>query len=87
MRVLIFWRDNTDYARAVIEWNREFKHRTSKEPESIDPDTREGWDLVRKYDIVRYPTLIALADDGRELQRWDGESLPLINDVSYYLQG
>jgi methyl coenzyme M reductase alpha subunit len=50
----------------------------------MDPDTREGSNFARIYDIVQYPTIIATADDGKEQHRWAGTPLPLINDVSYY---
>ncbi len=85
MRVVIIWRDDTDYARTIIDWLRDFEHRTGKVPESLSPDEPEGESLCRAYDIVEYPTIVALDNDGSLLQMWRGPEMPRIGDVSYYL--
>jgi len=87
MRVVIVWKDYTDYSREVIDWTREFKRRTGKELENLDPDMKDGESFARAYDIVQYPTIIAVSDDGREQKRWAGTPLPLINEVSFYTLG
>lgn len=85
MRVVIIWRDNTDYARLVIDWMREFERRTGTQIESLSPDEPAGESLCRAYDIVEYPTMIALDNDGSVLNTWRGTEFPRISDVSYYL--
>ena len=85
MRVVVVWRDNTDYARSVIDWLHDCERRVSAAPESLSPDEPEGESLCRAYDIVEYPTILAMNDDGRLLQMWRGKDLPRIDDVSYYL--
>ena len=85
MRVVVIWRDNTDYARSVIDWLHDCERRVSAAPESLSPDEPEGESLCRAYDIVEYPTILAMNDDGRLLQMWRGKDLPRIDDVSYYL--
>lgn len=87
MRVVCIWRRESDYGRMVEEWIREFERRTGREMESLDPDTHEGESLCRAYDVVEYPTILALGDDGRVLGAWRGEDLPMFNEVSYWLQG
>lgn len=84
MRVVCVWRDNTDYAREVNEWLREFERRDIGEIESLDPDTIEGEIFCSAHDVVEYPTIIAVDDQGRELQTWRGTPMPLIDEVSYY---
>lgn len=86
MRVVIVWKDYTDYSREVIEWMREFKRRTGVDLETLDPDTREGESFARTYDIVQYPTIIAIAEpNGVEQKRWAGTPLPLIDEVNFYV--
>ena len=80
----MIWREESDYARSVIEWLREFEHRTGRTIESFEPDSPEGESICRIYDIVEYPTIIALNDEGKMLQEWRGVMLPKIDDVSYY---
>jgi hypothetical protein len=85
MRVVAIWRDNTDYARSVIEFLRDIEHRIGKAPESYSPDSPEGESLARSYDIVEYPSILAINDDGQLVQLWRGTMLPKIDDVSFYL--
>ena len=88
MRIVVVWRDNTDYAREVIDFLREFKRRTGKDIESLDPDSREGENFARTYDIMQYPTIIAVSNNmGMEQKRWSGKPLPLIDEVNFYAMG
>ena len=86
MRVLVIYKYHSDHARDVLDYLRDFKRQTSYELEEIDPDTRDGSSLCRLYDIVEYPSIIAV-DDNNVLQNlWRGLPLPTINEVSYYVQ-
>lgn len=84
MKVVVVYRYESDHAREVLDFLRDFSQRTSKEIEEIDPDSREGVGFCQTYDIVEYPTLIALSDDGQMQHVWRGRPLPQINEVSYY---
>ena len=84
MRVVIVYKDNSEYTRSVYDFLRDYEARTGKQLETINPDTREGSDFCRLYDIVEYPTILAIADDGRLLQIWRGRPLPLFDEVAYY---
>lgn len=84
MRVVCVWREGYDYSRTVEEWLREFEHRNNVEVESIDPETREGESFCRAYDVVEYPTILALGDDGAVLAMWRGEMLPTFDEVAYW---
>lgn len=78
------YKDESDHARAVIDYIRDFKRQTGKDFETVDPDTKEGADLCRVYDIVEYPTIVALDDSGVLQNTWRGQPLPTISEVSYY---
>lgn len=84
MSVMIFARERTDYARSVAEFLHDFEKRTSETLETVDPDSRRGADLCRLYDVVEYPTIVAVADDGQLRNMWRGLPLPTIDEVSYY---
>jgi len=86
MRVVVVYRDQSDHAREVITWLHDFKAQTGREIETLEPDTREGISFCGLYDIVEYPTVIAVAHDGQQQQLWRGRPLPLISDVVYYLK-
>ena len=84
MRVIVVYKDKSDHAREVIEWMHFFKTQTGHELETLDPETRDGADFCRLYDIVEYPTVIAVADNGQLHQLWRGRPMPMISEVSYY---
>lgn len=86
MKVVVVYRPDSEHARIVTEWLRDFQRRTGKTLEEINPDTREGAALCRSYDIVEYPTLIALDDNSSMQNMWRGSILPTISEVSYYTQ-
>lgn len=82
MRVICIYRDNQDYTRSVDEWLENFHRQTGKVIETMDPDKDSNF--CQTYDIVEYPTIIALDNQGSVAASWPGRTLPLINDVSYY---
>lgn len=70
----------------MVEFMREFERRTGRQLESLDPDSREGSGFITTYDIVEYPTVVALDDQGQMQQLWRGLPLPTISEVSYYVR-
>jgi len=86
MRVVVVFKEQTDYARTVLDFLRDFEHQTGHNLETIDPDTEEGTNFCNTYDIVGYPTIIAISDDGQMQNSWTDLPLPTISEVSYYVQ-
>lgn len=84
MIVKVIYRYESDHAREVLDYLRDFSRQTGRTIEEVDPDTPDGAHTCRTYDIVEYPTMIALSDDGVLLQLWRGRPLPTIDEVSYY---
>lgn len=83
MRVVVVSKDNTDYARGVTTFVDDFSRQTGHALDVIDPESNEGEMFAETYDIVAYPTVIVLSDDGRVQNIWSGR-LPTISEVSYY---
>ncbi len=86
MRVVVISKDETDYAREVSDYLADFKRFTGHDLEVIDPESREGIGFCQTYDILQYPTIIALSDQGQMQNIWVGRPLPTISEVSYYVQ-
>ncbi len=84
MRVVVITKENTDYARVVDTFIADFARQTGRELEVLDPDSSEGNSFCRTYDIVEYPSIIALGNDGQMQNLWAGAMLPTISEVSYY---
>lgn len=85
MKTVVVYKDNSEHARAVIDFLRDFEKQTGRTLETIDPDTPRGSAFCEAHDIMEYPTLIATDDAGHHLQTWPGLPLPRINEVSYYV--
>ena len=86
MRVFCLYRPNSETERSVIELNTEIKRRINMELELISMDTVEGDHLAQVYQVMQYPAVVVV-DNGGVLQKsWAEGSLPLINELSYYLQ-
>ena len=85
MRVVVVYKQATDYARRVDEFLEDFKRQTGRELETLDPDTREGSGFAQTYDVVEKPTIIAISDDGQIQNQWKGLPLPTLSEVSYYV--
>lgn len=85
MRTVVVYKEETDYAREVIDYLRDFKRQTGHDIEEINPDTSDGMDFCRVYDIVEYPSMVAISDDGILQNMWRGLPLPTISEVSYYV--
>lgn len=84
MRLAIVYKDESDHAREVASFLRDFVRQTGHVVDEINPDTRDGDAFCRIYDIVEYPTMVALSDDGQMLHLWRGRPLPTLNEVSFY---
>ena len=83
MRTVCIFRQNQDYSRSVNEWIENFHRQTGHEIEVMDPD--ENVNFCETYDIVEYPTILALGNNGEVRALWRGQNLPLINEVLYYM--
>lgn len=84
MKVVVVWKRETEYGREMEDWIRGFDSVFGREVESINPETREGDEFAKMYDIVEYPSILALDDSGKLLEMWRGLPLPTLNEVSYY---
>lgn len=82
MRVICIYRDNEDYSRSVEEFLENFYRQTGREIETMNPD--ENTNFCESYDVVEYPTILALGERGEVRASWRGRDLPLINEVLYY---
>lgn len=86
MKVLIFYRPNSEHARKVEEFMHDFGRLYPDAPiTTLDVDSVNGIQQAEIYDVVQYPTLLALSNDGTTLQRWDSGLMPLMNELAYYI--
>ena len=86
MNVQILYHPNSEFSRAVEEYARDFERQRNKQIELISIDTQEGADMARLYDVTSYPAVLATREDGEMLALWQGDHLPLMNEVAAYLE-
>ncbi len=84
MRVVVLYRSQSEDERKVLEFEHEFERRTGHHLTLNDVNTRDGAAMATLYDVMQYPAVLAMSDDGHVQQQWVGENLPLMNEVMYY---
>ncbi|HSD56051.1 MAG TPA: hypothetical protein VLA92_02775 [Candidatus Saccharimonadales bacterium] len=86
MKVLILYRPNSEHASTVETFVRDLQHQhdIGDRVETLSVDTREGAATAALYDIWQFPAILALADEGRVLNIWVGEQMPLMDEVASY---
>lgn len=85
MKAVILYRPNTESETGILEYIRNFEQQTSKQLELVDVDTPSGIELAGLYDIVRFPTIIAINDDGQFIQAWpERDEWPTVSELSFY---
>lgn len=86
MKVLVLYRPNSEYARVVEEFIRNFEARTdgSHRLEVLNLDSRDGNAIAMLYDVMQYPAVLVLQGDGSLQKSWEGGTMPLIDEVVAY---
>lgn len=84
--MLILYRPDSEHARAIEDFVHDFgrQYDAARRLELISLNTRDGAATASIYDIVAYPAILALGDDGRILNVWQGIPLPLMDEVAGY---
>lgn len=85
MKAIVLYKLDSEYSRAVDEFNREFTRRTPYNLKLVDVDSASGTSQAELYDIVQYPSVVVIREDGQLLKSWSGVPLPTVNDVAGYL--
>lgn len=87
MKVLILYRPNSEHGRVVEEYVRDYQSRHQTDHlELLNIDTRDGSSMATLYDVVQYPAILVLTADGGLLKFWQGEALPLMEEVASYTE-
>ena len=84
--MLILYRPESEHSTTVESFVRDFQHQyeAGRKVELISLNTRDGVATASLYDIMMFPAILALADDGSVLNLWQGQPLPLMDEVAGY---
>lgn len=87
MKVYILYRPKSEHSRKVTDYLHDFvRAQPSHAIRVIDVDSKEGSNMATLYDIVQYPAVLAMTDDGQLQKSWQGD-MPLMDELGYYTQG
>lgn len=85
MKIVILYHPQSDHSRVVEEYVHEFVIRNPEMSiEAVSVDAREGATTAEVYDVVQYPSMLALRESGELVKDWQGLPLPLMNDVAFF---
>lgn len=85
MKIVILYHPESDHSRVVEEYVHEFTKRNPEVSlEALSVDRREGANMAQTYDVVAYPSMLAIRDNGELAKAWLDMPLPLMNDVAYF---
>ena len=85
MKISILYHPHSDHSRLVEEYVHEFTHRNPEVSlEAVSVDTHAGATMADVYDIVAYPSMLAIRENGELAKAWQDLPLPLMNDVAYF---
>lgn len=87
MKVLILYRPNSEHSTSVETFVRDFQHQhdLGSKIELVSVNTRDGAATASLYDVWSFPTIMVLGDDGSMVNMWEGEPLPLMDEVAGYV--
>jgi hypothetical protein len=87
MKVVVLYHPDSEEGGMVQDYASEFERYKRKKLELISLETSQGAALAETYGITCYPAFLAMASiDGGMQRLWMGAPLPLMDEVSYYLQ-
>lgn len=85
MRVIVLYRPSSEHGRDVETFINDFhRQHDATHLEVMNVDSREGSATASLYDVMQYPTILALGNDGSLIKSWEGDTLPLMDEVAYY---
>ena len=88
MKVLVLYRPDSEFARGVEEFLRglhEVHNLDDRNLQVLNYDSREGAATASMYDIMTQPAILVTADDGSYVKHWEGNDLPLMDEVASYI--
>jgi hypothetical protein len=89
VKLLVLYRPESEHSTDVETFARDFQqlYEVGRKLELVSLNTRDGAATASLYDIMSYPAILALANDGSVLNAWQGLPMPLMDEVAGYARG
>lgn len=85
MKAVMLYRPNSERARLAEDYVADFARNRHEHLELINIDSQEGSHLAELYGITDNPAILVTREDGQLLQHWQGQYLPLANELAGYM--
>lgn len=85
MKALALYHPNSERSRLFEEYVQRLQDSTQNSVDLLSLETREGAATASLYDVVQYPAIAVVDEAGRAHRVWQGEELPLVDEVLGYL--
>lgn len=83
--MLILYRPISEHGRRIEQFIHDFEVKEgSVNVEVLDVDTRDGMATASLYDIMSYPAIMVLQNDGYMHKLWQGGEIPLMDELAAY---
>lgn len=88
VKLLVLYRPNSEFATPTESFVRDFErtHDLGGNIELVSVNTRDGAATASLYDVMSFPSLLVLDNDGRLINAWIGMPLPLMDEVAGYMR-
>jgi len=70
----------------MADFAAEFERYKRKKLNLISLETVEGDDLAKLYGVTQYPAILVMSETGSLVRLWQGNPMPLMDELSYYVQ-
>lgn len=82
MRIVALYHPSSEWARDVETYARDIERTQGVRMELVSLETRDGAAMASLYDVMRFPAVMVMKEDGQMQQLWQGEQLPLMSEVA-----
>jgi hypothetical protein len=87
MRTVILYHSQSEFAGKAEDFKRDFENRhPDKKIELLSLETDQGAEMAKLYDIVRYPAIVVMTNEGHLQKFWQDQPFPLMDEVFAYYQ-
>lgn len=84
MRVIVLYHPNSEQQGIILDFARDYERFKQKKLELVSLETLPGADLARLYGVTQYPAFLAVSDSGTMQRMWQGNPMPLMDELDYY---
>ncbi len=86
MKAVILYHPNQEFAGLAEDFKKDYERQhPAQKIELLSLETAAGADMAQLYDVVRYPALLVIAEDGGLQKFWQDQPWPLHDEIASYL--